>query len=485
MELKERTLNGILWNFLNSFAAKTIAFIVGIVLARILSPQEYGLVAMITIFTVLTQPFVNSGFSQALIRKERCTKEDFSTVFYFNLLIGILIYFILYLAAPSISRFFNEPQLTNIARVIGLIIVIDSVALIQITILTKEINFRLLTKIVIISSLLSGTLGILLAINGAGVWSLVYRALAQQFLISILLWSYNRWRPRWVFSFASLKELFGFGSKLLLTGLLDKLYFNLYNLVIAKRFSAQELGLYSRADMFKNLAAENLSEVISRVAFPSMSIIQGDPEKLKRAYKKILLSTLYITMVLLFGMAAVSESLIITLIGDQWSGSVVYLQLLCFVGIFYPAFAMIQSLLYVLGKSGLILRLEIFSKLMAIPTVMTGIFWGIKWMIVVMIIAAFLEYLVKAYFSGRYIGYSLFRQIIDMLPSLTMAAFTGGVMHLIGVRIDTSPLITLLIQGVSGAVFIIGVSELIKPKEYSFLKEIIIEKARSILKSRK
>ncbi len=484
-DLKERTLDGILWNFLNSFAEKVIAFVVGIVLARLLSPEEYGVVAMVTIFIVLTQPFVNSGFSQALIRKEQCSKADFSTVFYFNLLIGILIYVALFFSAPAISRFFEEPQLVQITRVIGLIIIIEAVSLIQITIVTKEINFKLLTKIMLSASVLSGTLGILLAMNGAGVWSLVYRALAQQLIISILLWTFNHWKPSRVFSMASLKELFGFGSKLLLTGLLDKLYFNLYNLVIAKRFSAQELGLYSRADMFKNLAAENVSEIIARVAFPAMSTIQGDPEKLKRSYQRILLSAIFIAMVLLFGMAAVSESLIITLIGEQWRGAVIYLQLLCFVGIFHPAFALIQSLLYVLGKSGLILRLEIFAKLMAIPVVTVGIIWGIQWMILAMILAALVEYLVKAFFSGRFIGYTLARQVLDVLPSLLMAVLTGGLMYFIGTRLDTTPLVTLLVQGGAGGLFIMGLCELTRPKEYTFLKELIRERGRKFLKSRK
>ena len=250
MSLKQKTVSGLLWSFVDTIAGQGITFIIGIILARILSPREFGLIGMITVFIAISESFINSGFSSALIRKKDCTNIDFSTVFYFNLAAGILFFLILFFTAPFIAAFFNEPQLTAIVQVLGIVLIIDSLTLIQRTILTKRIDFKLQARISVIASLGSGVIAIVMAYKGFGVWSLVAQRIAKQGLNSIFLWLWNRWKPLLVFSMQSFKELFGFGSKLLVSGLIDTLYRNIYYLIIGKFFSAQELGYYTRADEF-------------------------------------------------------------------------------------------------------------------------------------------------------------------------------------------------------------------------------------------
>ena len=482
MSLKQKTVSGLTWNFTGTFIDQAIAFVVGIILARLLTPREYGLVGMVTIFIILTEPFINSGFSQALIRKPKCTQTDFSTVFFFNFFVGILLYAILFYSAPYISIFFEEPQLTKITRVIGLIIILDAAGLIQTTILTREVNFKLQTKIKIISSIISGSIGILLAYKGFGVWSLVYKKIISSALISSLLWLNNRWKPRLIFSFSVIKELFGFSSKLLLSGILDKVYYNIYNLVIGKYFSAKELGLYTRAKNFKDIGSEQVSDIISRVAFPILSSIQGEPKRLKENYIKIVTSTMFIVLSLMFILCAVSESLILTLIGEKWADSIIYLQLLSFVGIFYPMYSLTRSLLFVYGKSGLNLRLQILTKAMAIPTIVVGVIYGIKYMIIAMILTAFLEFLVKAYYSGKLIGYSVFSLLKDLSSSFLLALSVGACLFVLQFLLHTPPVITLVVQGISGATLLIGLSELFKLQAYLFIKGVIYDKLSELIK---
>lgn len=478
--LKQKTISALSWSFAGNFAGQVINFVIGIILARLLSPREYGLIGMVIIFTILTQPFINSGFSQALIRKKNCTDTEFSTVFYFNLFAGIFFYAIIYLAAPYISTFFNEPELTRITRVMALIIVIDAATIIQSTILTKDINFKLKTKIGLVASVFSGILGIVLAYNGFGVWSLVFRTMTDNSIKSLLLWINNRWKPKRIFSFRTLKELFGFSSKLLAGAILDKVYYNIYSLVIAKYFSAKELGLFTRAKMFKDFIAQNLSEMVGSVTFPVLASIQDEPQRLIDAYRKIFSSINFIVWVALFVLAAIAEPLIITLIGEQWIESVIFLQLLCFVGVFYPIHALTRNILYVYGRSGLAFRLEIFTKTLAIPAIITGVFFGIKYMIIAMIVGGFFEFLVKAYYSGKFVNYSLISQIKDLASTFFLATTIGIALYTVSFFSNKAPIITLIIQLSIGLVLTIGLAELFKLREYLFIKEVAISQLQKL-----
>lgn len=486
--LKQKTINGLFWSAIDSIAGQGIVFIVGVILARLLSPREFGLVGMITLFIAVSESFINSGFSNALIRKKDCTKTDYSTVFYFNLVAGLIFFGILYFSASPISQFFKEPQLKLIIQVLGMILIIDSLTIIQRTILNKRIDFKLQTRISVIAAFGSGTIAIFMAIKGFGVWSLVAQRLSQQTFTSILLWIWNKWKPSKVFSWNSFKELFGFGSKLLVSSLIETIYRNVYFLIIGKYFSAIELGYYTRADSFNNLPSSNLNGIISRVSYPVLASIQDDIPRLKIYYKKLIRSSMFVTFVLMLGMAAVAEPMIITLIGEKWRPSIIYLQMLCFIGMTYPLHALNLNMLQVLGRSDLFLKLEIIKKVLAIPVIIIGVMWGIKIMIAGMFLITLIAYYLNSYWSGKKIGYSIKEQIADITPSFLLAAGMAVVVFVIGKVVPFDYLWVLFIQLISGLVIILSFSEITGFKDYISLKELLMEqltKMRSIKESEK
>jgi len=483
MSLKQKTISGLLWSFIDNFANLGLSFIVGIMLARLLIPAEFGLIGMITIFIAISQSFINSGFGSALIRKKNCTQDDYSTVFFFNLVVGIIFYLLLFFCAHAVSNFFNNPQLINIQKILGLVLIIESLTIIQRTILTKRVDFKLQARISVIASIGSGIIAILMAYNGFGVWSLVALQLSRQAINSFLLWLWNNWKPSLSFSVESFKELFGFGSKLLLSGLIDTTFRNIYYLVIGKFFSAQELGFYTRAQSFSNLPSENLNGIIGRVSYPILADIQDDIPRLRLNYQKLIRSTMFITFTLMLGMVAVAEPMVLTLIGAKWLPSVIYLQMLCLVAMFYPLHSLNLNMLQVLGRSDLFLKLEIIKKLLALPTIIIGIFWGIKIMIVGMLLNTVIAYDLNSYWSGRFIRYSFGRQIKDILPSFFLALFMAGIVFLIGVLVPLSSVWKLLMQIVFGAIIIFFSGEVLKLNDYIFIKNLVLEKLYSYSKN--
>lgn len=476
MTLKQKTISGLIWSFIDSIAGQGITFIVGIILARLLSPKEFGLIGMLAVFIAISQSFIDSGFRQALIRKQDCTQEDYSTVFYFNIVVGIFLYILLFAGAKLIGNFYHEPILKDLIRVLGLSLIINSFTIIQSTLLTKRIDFKLQAKISVIASVISGVISIYLAYAGWGVWSLVALTLIKYTINTILLWLWNKWKPIWCFSKKSFTELFSFGSKLLVSGLIDTIYRNVYYLVIGKYFSAIELGYYTQADQFQALPSSNLLGIIGKVSYPVLSTLQNDKVQLKNTYKKIIRSTMLITFVLMLGMASVARPMILSLIGAKWEPGVIYLQLLCFVGMFYPLHAINLNMLQVLGRSDLFLKIEIIKKALAIPIIIVGVAWGIIAMLIGMIVLSFIAYYLNSYFSGKFIGYSFFDQIKDILPSFLLASTMSSVVFFEGLFVPFSPFPLLIIQLITGAMITFSLCEIFKFKDYLYIKDILKEK---------
>jgi len=356
-----------------------------------------------------------------------------------------------------------------------LVLIINSFTIIQSTILTKRIDFKLQAKISIIASLLSGIVAINMAYTGWGVWSLVALTLLKYAISSLLLWYWNNWTPVWHFSKKSFKELFPFGSKLLVSGLIDTIYRNIYYVIIGKYFSAAELGYYTRAEQFQSLPSSHLQGIIDRVSYPVLSSIQNDILRLKETYKKIIRSTMLITFVLMLGMAAVAKPMIITLIGAKWEPCVIYLQMLCFVGMLYPLHAINLNMLTVKGRSDLFLRLEIIKKILAIPVIIIAVIFGITAMIGGMILLSLIAYYLNSYWSGRLIGYSVFAQIKDVLPSFMIAAAMGSIVFIEGFFIALPPLPMLIIQIITGALLTFSLCEIIHFKDYLYIKDIVCD----------
>ncbi len=479
MTLKQKTVSGMIWSFIDSLANQGIQFIIGIILARILSPREFGLIGMLTIFIVLSQSFVDSGFTNALIRKKDCTQTDYSTVFYFNFVVGIIFYLILFYSAGTISDFFNEPQLKQLLQVLGLGLILNALGIIQRTILTKNINFKLQARVSFISSVLSGIIAIYMAFNGFGVWSLVILTLSRFGFTSVFLWIWTKWKPSLIFSIKSFTELFSFGSKILITGLIEIIYRNIYYLIIGKYFSAVQLGYYTRADQFNAIPSANLTQIVQKVSYPVLSNLQEDMVKLKSVYRQIITSVMLVTFILMLGMAAVAEPLILTLIGEKWAPAIIYLQLLCFVGMFYPLHALNLNMLQVQGRGNLLVKIEIIKKMMAVPIIIIGIILGIKAMIVGMIVLSSASYFLNSYYSGRFIEYSSIQQLKDISSSFFLAVFVSTIVFAIGKLIHTHNHFILLIQILIGAILTFGIVELFQLESYIFIKNIVTEKIRN------
>jgi len=469
-ELKEKTLNGLLWSFIDNFAKYGFQFIIGIILARILTPKEFGLIGIITVFISISNSIVDSGFSQALIRKNNATDKDYSTVFLYNLTFSVFVFLILFFCADYVSIFFGEPNLKLLLRVFSINIIINSFGIVQRTQLIKNINFKAQTKITIIASVASGILAICLAYFGFGVWSLIVKTTIFNLITVLLLRFYTDWKPMLYFSKKSFKELFSFGSKMVVAGLIDTIYRNIYYVIIGKYYSSVDLGYYTRAEQFNNFPSSNLTTVIQRVSYPVLTKLQDDNEKLKFGYKKTITLTMFISFTSMFWLAAVSESLILSLIGINWEQSIIYLQLLCFVGMLYPLHGLNLNILKVKGRSDLFLKLEIIKKILAVPIIIAGIYWGIKIMIIGMIINSIIAYYINSFWSGRLVNYSMREQLMDIVPSFLLSAFTASVVYAASLYLKFSPMANLMLLSVLWISILVLICEITKFKPY---KEIV------------
>jgi len=476
MVLKEKAINGVLWNSLGNFTTLGIEFIVGIFLARILTPREFGLIGTITVVIVLSEVMINSGFSQALVRKQDCTQKDFSTVFFFNLLIGILFFIILFFSADALSVIFKNKELKPLIQVLGIGLIISAFTLIQSAKLIKRVDFKLQTKITLISSILSGSVAIAMAFSGFGVWSLVVKSLLFKLCQSILLWVWNKWKPDFIFDKESFKQLFGFGSKLMLSGLIGTFFQNVYYLLIARYFTQQDLGYFTRAEMFKNLPSQNVTGIVTAVAYPILATLQNDRVQMKGVFRQMFVNTFFVTATLMCGMMAIAKALIITLVGEKWIPSVILLQMLSVVGLMMPINSMNVNILNVVGRSDLYLKLQTLVQLLIIPNVFVGLYFGIKFLIVGMIFISFFGYIIFNHESKKVLNYPIKEQIKDIFPSLLLALTMGLLVFGVQLISHFSYQVTLILQLALGFSIVVISGEFFKMKEYVFIKTTLLEK---------
>lgn len=423
--LKDKTVKGVGWSAIDNVAQYAVTFIVGIVLARLLSPDDYGLIGIITIFTAICTALINGGFGSALIRKKDITDDDYNTAFIVNLGMSLLLYAIIFFCAPFIARFFDRTELVSLTRVSSLGMIIGALALVQQTRLTKRIDFKTQTKITLIASISSGVVGIVMAATGFGVWALVAQSLSSQLLRTILLWFFNKWVPRLHFSGRSFKELFGFGWKMMASGVLDTVWKELYQVVVGKFYSPATLGQYTRAKQFSSLFSSNLTAVVQRVTYPVLSDIQDDKTRMISAYRRIIKTTMFITAICMFFLGAISEPLLYCLIGPKWHEASTYLPLICISASLYPLHAINLNMLQVQGRSDLFLGLEIIKKIIGIGPLFVGAFVGIMPMLYVNLVTGVICYFLNSYFPGKLLGYSSWMQIKDVAPSYGIAALVA------------------------------------------------------------
>lgn len=423
--LRSRTVNALFWSFLESVGQRAVQVLISIVLARLLFPEQFGLIGMLTIFMATGQAFLDSGFGAALVQKRDATPTDVCSIFYFNIAAGAATASLLCLAAPLIAAFYNQPILVPLIRVLSLTVVINSVGLIHSITLTREINFKTQAAISVIGSLLSGVIGITMAATGFGVWSLATQQISNAFFRTVFLWLLNPWRPVNLFSLKSLREMFGFGSRLLASGLLNQIFDNIYLLVIGKLFSATDLGLFTRAKSLADIPSQTLSGMVAQVTFPVFATIQDDPARSKRGMKKALTTLVMVNFPMMIGLAAVARPLVLVLLTDRWAESIPYLQAFCFLGLLFPLHAINLNLLQALGRSDLFLRLEIIKKVLIVANIAVTWQWGVSAMIDGMIVVSLLSYYLNSFYTGMLIDYRIWEQLRDLLSYLIVAGLMG------------------------------------------------------------
>lgn len=421
-ELKEKTLSGVKWNAIGRFSTQGISFVIGLILARLLSPADYGVTGMVGIFFAIASTFIDSGFGSALIRKTDCTDADYSTAFYFNAVVGLVCCIALSLTSPFIADFFNTPILADIVVVMSINMFIGSLSIVQGARLTAAIDFKSQAKISLVTTVLSGILGITMAYNGFGVWSLVWQGVFANILRTILLVYVTKWFPKWQFSKKSFKYLFNFGSKILTASLLHTIYSNLTTLIIGKFYTAKDLGYYARGESMANLPSTNITGVLQSVTYPVLSKIQDNEERLIAVYRKYISIT---SLVIFFGMfllAALAKPLIIALLTDKWVQSVIFLQVFCFALMFDHLCQLNLNILYVKGRSDLVLRLEVIKKTISISILVAAIPFGVLAICLSRAIYTQIAVFINTYYTGKLFGLGYLAQVRDFIKYLIFSA---------------------------------------------------------------
>lgn len=463
--LKDKTVKGVGWSALDNVAQFAVTFVVSIVLARLLSPDDYGLLGIIAIFTAVCTALINGGFVNALIRKKDVIDADYCTAFIVNLLMSIFLYLVIFFCSPIIARFFGRTELVLLTRVSSLGLIISAFAFVQQTRLTKRIDFKTQTKITLIASITSGVIGITMALWGCGVWSLIAQNLSSQALRTILLWMFNKWIPRLEFSKNSFNELFGFGWKIMLSQLLDTIWKELYQVVVGKFYSPADLGQYTRSKQFSQLFSSNLTTVIQRVTFPILSDVQDNKDRMVVAYRKLIKITMFVTAISMFFLGAVSEPLLFCLIGPKWHDAAVYLPLICISGSLYPLHAINLNMLQVQGRSGLYLILEVIKKGIAIIPLVIGAVVGIIPMLYTNIITSIIAFFLNTYSTGKFLGYSSWMQLKDVAPSYGIASLIALCVWFLK-YLPVTYWVILPIQIIVGSFALFLLCHVFKPIEY-------------------
>ena len=460
--LKNKTKKGLAWSMIERFATQGVQFLFGIILARLLSPDDYGIIAMPLVFLAIAQCIIDSGFSTALIRKPELTEDDLSTAFYFNIGIGILCYAVLFFSSPLIADFYHTPILSSLLKVTALAVLFNPLCAVQQAILTRKIDFKTQAIVSLSGAVVSGIVGLYMAYNGFGVWSLVFQQVGGYVMRTILLWILGKWKPKRKWSWESFHYLWGFGSKMLGSGLLDTIYNNIYPIVIGKYFSAQDLGNYTRAQQFSSLPSSNVTGVLQRVTFPVLSSIQNEDERLAKNYRKILKLSAFLVFPMMLMLSAIANPLVRILLTDKWIGCVILLQIVCFQMMWYPIHAINLNLLTVKGRSDLFFRLEIFKKIMGVCIMFITIPHGIIWMVSGGIVSSMLSLIINTYYTGKLINVGYFKQMGDLLPIFGVSFIMWLIVH--AIISLSSNLYCQLVLGISlGAiVYLIGAKIFLK-----------------------
>ncbi|MCP5130593.1 MAG: lipopolysaccharide biosynthesis protein [Pseudomonadales bacterium] len=427
-----RARSAVLWSGLDLFARQGLSFVVSVILARLLLPEDFGTIALLSIFLGISQLFVNAGFSQALIQKQDATHLDESTIFWFNVTVGAAVTVLLMLLAPWIAGFFELPILLPIIRFISCMVLISAVGSIHSTLYSKNLDFRTPMKIGVVSTVISGCIGIYLARDGHGVWALAIQMMTGAIATTTLLWFMSSWRPLFIFSAASMRNMMGFSGWIFASGVLETFYQRGYTLLIGKFYGPSDLGIYNRADATQQLPASMLSGILSRVTFPLFSEAKNDKDRLREGVRFSVRSMMLVMIPAMTGLAMVAEPFIREVFGEKWLAAVPILQVLCAAGTLYPLHVINLSVLQAQGHAKLYFRLEIVKKVLGITLLVIGSFYGLIGIALSRVIQSYIAFAINGHYTGRFLDYGCLDQIRDIFPSLLLSAVMAVVVALVG-----------------------------------------------------
>ena len=425
-DLKKKTIKGVTWSFVEQFLSKGIGFVIGVILARLLTPEDYGLVGMLGLFLGLSSVFIDGGLASALIQCQNRTEKDYSTVFYINMAMSISLYILLFLFAPLIAKFYEQPLLTKITRILSLSLIIGALSSVSGTMLTIKVDFKTITYISIIKSTLTGIITIVCAYLGMGVWALVIQGLMTALLSSLVTIAFVRWFPKTGFSKESFHKLFSYGSKLLLARIISNVYENIYSFVIGKRVSPAAVGQYTRAGQYPGLGCGLIIGMINRVAFPILSRIQDDNERLLRVYDKYIQISSFLIFPVAMGICGCARPLVILLLTEKWKECIPLMQILCFSSMLVGITMINLNLLYVKGRSDLVLKLEIIKKSIAFTIVFITAFFSVKIMCYGQVLYAVIAVVLNTMYTKKLLNYGLWKQIKTILPYFIISLVIMG-----------------------------------------------------------
>lgn len=473
--LKQKTFNGMKWGLLDNLSNSGVTFLVGLILARMLSPVEFGILGIITIFINLSIVIIDGGFATALIRKPEANNNDYNTVFYVNIIVSVSLILLLYFSSDSIAIFFGQPLLAQVLPVMSLILLFNAFSLIQKTILIKQLDFKSQALVSLVSSTTSGIIGIVAAFQGLGVWSLALQQISRQFIMMIGLWIVNHWFPAIRFSASSFHELFGFGSKILIANIINSIYKDMFLAVIGKMYTARDLGYYNRAEQFNLIFSNNFGQIVQKVSLSSLSQVQHNSQRFYSSLRKMTRYVGIFTFAAVFGLSAIAKPLIITLVGQKWFFSVHLLQIMSLYAAIYPLQQLNLNILNIRKRSDIILRLEILKKMLFTLVIVVGFFFRLEWMLWAAVIYYYIEYILNSWYSKSLSGYGTWQQVKDLLPFYLISIIVSlGVWTF--TLLDISYLLMLPLQIISATLLYILIYAIMGTPEFYELKTAVVTK---------
>ncbi|MWB96521.1 oligosaccharide flippase family protein [Flavobacterium sp. GA093] len=474
ISLKSVATKGIIWSAVDKFAVQFGQFVVGILLARILLPEDFGLIGMLTIFIAVSQTFIESGLGTGLIQRQDRSNVDFSTLFVFNLAVSSFFYLLLFISAPFISTFFEQPQLTNLTRILGLILFLNAFGIVQRTKLTIAIDFKSIAKSNVIGMVAGGLSGIIAAINGYGVWSLVIQMLVGALASSLYLWFLSNWTPSLAFSKTSFKILFGYGSKLLIAGLYAQILNNVYNICLGKFYTTASLGYYTRAKSFADVSAGTIVSILQQSTFPILTSVQHDKEKLVSIFRRTIRMSAFLIIPTMVLIALLAKPIVILLLTEKWASLIPLLQWIVFSRIFLPMSAINMNLLNAIGRSDLFLKVDLSKLPLTLLAMIITIPLGVKAIIIGHVVTSAISFVINAYLPGKFYGYGPINQLRDVFPFVVATIGMAIGVLVLSCFIDNL-IVQLILGGIAGVVIYLFICWLLKLEEQTEVWKLFLK----------